>query len=115
MTDRHSPAEYDALGRQFDALGDPLRRRLVVDLLSVDGSGDPVELSIDGERAGSRAVELHHAHLPRLAEFGYVVWEESPLVVRRGPRIGEIEPLLELLDEHSESLVGQWPTSDVRK
>lgn len=100
--------DADPLGRQLRVLSDPLRRRLLVALheSTTDGS----EPLVDPDLLEERALELHHTHLPRLADAGYVEWEISPLVVRRGPRFDEIAPLLDALDERSEELVGTWPS-----
>jgi len=32
-------------------------------------------------------VELYHAHLPMLAEMGFITWETDPLVASRGPTV----------------------------
>jgi hypothetical protein len=40
---------------------------------------------------------LHHAHLPMLAEMGFVTWETEPLVAARGPRFDEVAAVFEAL------------------
>lgn len=96
----------DPLNRQFDALRDPLRRRVLVALQECEAA-EMTAATLAGD--GSSTVELHHSHLPRLADAGYVEWEADPLVVRRGPAFDEIAPLLGLLGAHRAEFEGCWP------
>lgn len=91
------------------ALADRHRRRILLALLD----GDPQ--SIDdiavprGERADDaelkhRQVHLLHNHLPHLAEAGLVRWKRGTGTVEKGPRFDEIRPLLELLEDHRETI-----------
>jgi hypothetical protein len=45
----------------------------------------------------SLELELRHNHLPKLAAEGFVEWDPRAGVAARGPRFGEVEPVLRLL------------------
>jgi hypothetical protein len=52
--------------------------------------------------------EYVHLHLPKLAACGYIQWDKQTHEVSKGPRFGEIEPLLELVQTHSDQLPDGW-------
>lgn len=56
------------------------------DIVPAGSSHDEAELS----------VQLRHCHLPALADAGYVVYEDDPLTVSRGPHFREVSAPLEL-------------------
>jgi len=58
---------------------------------------------IDGE-----TIALLHNHLPKLADSGFIDWDRDRQVVTRGPRFGEIEPLIELMVDHRDELPANW-------
>lgn len=41
--------------------------------------------------------ELYHAHLPMLADMGFITWETEPLIASRGPRFDEVAVVFEAL------------------
>lgn len=103
----------------FDALAHVQRRRLLVSFVDRDSRSVP-ELSGAGRRvmaaheslvdqyltdslevagAEKTVVRMHHVHLPKLSDYGFVEWERDADVVTRGPRFDEVEPLLDLLDD----------------
>ena len=98
---------YDALAAGprrviISSLGDePEERRLPLP----EAAMSPNQ-TIDAE---TLAVELHHHHLPKLANAGYVCWESDPFCVQRGPRFQEVwfvvETLFESVDEMPDSLI----------
>ncbi|WP_245852993.1 DUF7344 domain-containing protein [Natrinema ejinorense] len=113
----------------FDALANVHRRRLLFELLHCTRqhvstvTGVSRELAQADEEllrthlAASRRVseadeELlvkRHIHLPKLAEYGFVEWNRDDHVVTRGPRFGEVRPVLEFLngqrdDRHLETI-----------
>lgn len=85
------------------------RRQIVVSLLDVpDERRLPLPeaaitepCSVDLEQF---EVELRHHHLPKLANAGYVRWEEASFRVQRGPRYEEAETVMRLLLESSDRL-----------
>lgn len=52
---------------------------------------------------------LAHTHLPKLDDAGYIEWNQETGDISKGPRFGEIEPLLELIESHSDELPPDWP------
>lgn len=53
--------------------------------------------------------ELYHNHLPKLADAGYIKWDRKNDVIRRGPRLAAIAPLISLMQRHADELPGDWP------
>jgi DNA-binding transcriptional ArsR family regulator len=110
MTDGSAGA--NPLDRMFDALKHPSRRRillLVSEHESRDGDGVAVtDLATEGALE-PLATELYHAHLPKLAEAGYIEWNGGTQTIRQGPDYEEIEPLLRLMSEHRNELPTDWP------
>lgn len=86
------------------------QRRLILFMLA---RGEPVTESglqvrgSDDARRGENAVR--HIHLPKLAEAGYVDWDRDTGAITKGPRYDEVEPLLELIENHSDELPPDWP------
>lgn len=106
----------------FDALADRRRRQLLVELVThnpqhvpeLSGSaqefaeadegliqeclsGSPEIPGRDGE-----LLRLHHVHLPKLADYGFIRWNRDAHVITKGPRFDEIRPVLELLIDQQE-------------
>jgi hypothetical protein len=102
-----------SLDRMFDALSHPYRRRILL-LVSERNPRDGDELSVevlateDDDRE-LLTTELYHAHLPKLAESGYIEWDENLHSVHRGPNFEGIAPLLRLMDDHQDELPDGWP------
>ena len=106
-------AETPALDRVLKALSHRTRRRLLLALLKdtspPSNSGDAVAndrgpgLVLD-RHEGTVDVALHHNHLPKLEEFGYITWEPDSRSFSQGERWSEIKPVLQLLHEHREQL-----------
>lgn len=67
--------------------------------------GDTTEVDIDTlERRidhGQIRVQLYHRELPKLADAGYIEWDQETNVVSRGPNFAEVEPLVQLLKEYN--------------
>ncbi|WP_137682685.1 hypothetical protein [Haloarcula mannanilytica] len=45
--------------------------------------------------------ELHHCHLPMLADHGFITWDTEPLVAGRGPRFEEVAVVFESLQSNA--------------
>lgn len=95
----------------LDALGHIDRRRVLLALLHANVEGDlPVEVE-QLEHAtpeNSPLVSMHHVHLPKLDDYGFVDANLTHYSVTPGPRFDEIRPFLELLDTNRERLPDDW-------
>lgn len=117
------------LDNAFDALADAHRRQLLVDLMDHNPQFVPQMTGVSKELADADEVllannlrrsreitdadtellRLHHVHVPKLVEYGFVEWDEDNHDVIKGPRFDDIRPLLELLDDRRDELPGEWP------
>ncbi|MDG5777483.1 hypothetical protein VB773_04205 [Haloarculaceae archaeon H-GB2-1] len=98
----HKSTPFDDI---VEALDTRVRRRLLVQLLHRP-EDEPVhvdDFDFDCD-ADSVAVQLHHVHLPKLADMGFVEWDDETGEVRCGPRFDLLEPVLDVLDEHEDAL-----------
>lgn len=100
----------DALDESFDLLSDPVRRRIVTRLHD-HNPREEVEFTADELAAEGDQIELaiHHHHLPKLADAGFIDWDRDANIVTRGPRFDEIAPLIELMVNHQDELPAGWP------
>ncbi|WP_115864892.1 transcriptional regulator [Halorussus litoreus] len=106
MTD---PDAADSFDDALDALADVQRRKLLVALLDHNPQDDaPVVDDGAPDEAFERLVEMNHVHLPKLAEYGFVEWNREAHEVTKGPNFEEIQPLLELLEDHEDELPSGW-------
>ena len=48
--------------------------------------------------------ELHHVHLPMLAETDFITWGTDPLVASRGPRFDEVAGVFDALHSTAASI-----------
>jgi len=48
--------------------------------------------------------ELHHCHLPMLADLGFITWDTEPLVAGRGPRFDEVAIVFESLQSNAAAI-----------
>jgi len=46
---------------------------------------------------------MHHRHLPKLVDYGLIEWHTDTQEIVTGPQFEEIRPLLECIDEYTES------------
>lgn len=92
--------------RVFRALSAEPRRQLIVSLLDAD-PGDSVPLPESAVMPNvppdpqELSVELHHQHLPMLAELGFITWETEPLLASRGPQFEQAAAVFDAL--HAEA------------
>jgi len=47
---------------------------------------------------------MQHVHLPKLADHGFIDWDQDTQRVTKGPQFDEIEPLLTVLRENHDVL-----------
>ncbi|MFB6079513.1 MAG: hypothetical protein ABEJ81_00700 [Haloferacaceae archaeon] len=110
--DRTRRGDRDPLDRAFEMLCHPRRRRILTTFAETDpgdGAFAPDAFRADGEDPDRVGTELHHVHLPKLADAGYVDWDRDAGRVRRGPTYDEVEPLLRALIDRRADLSGEWP------
>lgn len=103
------------LDQLFDALSRPERRQILLHLSDV-GPRDDDQLTVDELVAADHNHDpdrlqrkLHHNHLPKLDDAGYVRWTPDTRTIRRGPRFDAIEPVLSLLYDHRDDLPDELP------
>jgi DNA-binding transcriptional ArsR family regulator len=103
----------DPADRVFGVLSRGPRRQVLTRLAAgTADDGEPLELAEvtrefgDGDRF---TIELHHAHLPKLTDAGYVEWNREQGTIRRGRNFAEIEPVLDVLTRNADELPGDWP------
>lgn len=86
--------ETEAWDQLYEALAAEPRRLIIFSLMKEpDGRRLPLPDAAQlYNRAGdseSFRIELRHRHLPKLADAGYVQWENDPFSVQRGPHFDE--------------------------
>jgi hypothetical protein len=105
--------ESGALDRLFDVLSDPYRRRILLLVSDRNPRNEdeftPEDLGAEYDEFEFLETDLFHKHLPKLADAGYITWDQSTHLIRRGPRFGEIQPLLRLIHDHRDELPVGWP------
>lgn len=95
-----SPEQLDEL---FDVLQHPYRRRILTSVQDDNPLNEAFVIDRLATREADRsqlATELYHAHLPRLAELGYINWEKERRTIRRGSNFDVIAPTLRRIRNH---------------
>jgi hypothetical protein len=92
----------------FDALANEHRRNLLVALLDENPQDAVVSDSADVDVGPLKTrhrlrTAMHHHHLPKLDDYGFVEWQTDTQEVHRGPQFEEIRPLLEYIDDTAPS------------
>lgn len=108
-TDGSAVDRWDKL---HQALASQKRRMIIYSLLDVPDerrvplpeAAIPPGSSVDYYRM---TIALQHAHLPQLADAGYVRWEREPFCVQRGPRFEEVEAIFRQIHDS----IGRFPES----
>lgn len=91
-------AKDDRMDVSLHALSHPYRRRILTRIHehnSRDEAGFTIDTVMDDTDDVRVAIELHHLHLPKLAEAGFVEWDRHAKYVQRGPRFEEIAHLID--------------------
>jgi hypothetical protein len=87
----------------FRALSNATRRRVLEVLYEHDSPIDldarPDNLGIYEDTPESFEIALHHKHLPKLDDAGFIDWDREQGTVTKGPRFGEARPLLDVAEE----------------
>lgn len=106
----HATSHPVAFDEMVEALANVQRRKLLVALLEHNPQDDAPVTVVDEADAEvfERLVSMRHVHLPKLADAGFIIWDDESHEVSKGPNFEEIRPLLELLDDHAEELPEDW-------
>lgn len=106
-------ANTDRLDVSLDALNHPYRRRILTQLYDRsprDTDSFTIDSMADGTEDDNRiAIEIHHWHLPKLADSAIIEWEREADVIRRGPRFEEIAPMIEFTVKYHNELAAGSP------
>lgn len=112
MRKQPDPASLDV---KFDMLRSSSRRRILLAIANKNPRDEEEFTSdsftsddTDGDEL-SYLKRLHHVHLPKLADAGYIEWNPDTATIRRGPNFDDIAPLLRLMAEHEDELPDDWP------
>ncbi|TYL39126.1 transcriptional regulator [Natronococcus pandeyae] len=104
--------ERASLDELLEALSKPPRRRILTALAEANPR-DEAEFAPGEFTSAARRQELltrlHHTHLPKLDEAGFIEWDPDSKTITRGPRFDEIAPLVELMIAHRDELPVGWP------
>lgn len=94
------PKKADDLGELLEILSHPHRRRIIT-RLHTRSPRDEDEFELEeltgNDELDNETITLIHIHLPKLADSGYINWDQKQQIVTRGPRFEEIEPLIDLM------------------
>lgn len=90
----------EAIDSMMDALKSRPRRVTLMALLgdTTETSIGTLERQINHENTRKR---LYHSDLPRLANAGYIRWDNDSETISKGPKFSEVEPLVQLLKEYN--------------
>ncbi len=93
------------LNRQLDVLSNVHRRRLLFALRDKNPQNDGTNAANVEKSQRERAILMRHVHLPKLADHGYIDWDQESNRVTKGPQFDEIRPLLTLFVKNRETLL----------
>lgn len=95
----------------LEVLANGQRRELLIALLEDNPQDDEhviLTSSATDPDTAERGVNMHHVHLPKLANLGFIEWNRERHFMEKGPNFDEIRPLLELLDNNEDKLPDDW-------
>lgn len=99
------------LSAQLDALSYRPQREMLVSLFYKNPQDDtPIDsddLEFEGE-ALETLFDLRHYHLPKLESKGFIDYDREDHIITKGPNFEDIEPLVELIDNHLDELPDDW-------
>ncbi|WP_241692766.1 hypothetical protein [Haloarcula salina] len=96
------------LDRVFEALF-TRRRRLILFMLKRSDPRPVVDfLPRSAKASESTSMQLQQDDLPRLASLGYIDWDREAGEVSKGDRFEELEPMLDLLEDHADEFHASW-------
>ncbi|SEV95609.1 hypothetical protein [Halobacterium jilantaiense] len=96
----------DALDRALDALGDRYRRRLLARLHDAAPSVGVRVTDVDSDDVPPN---VHHVHLPKLEQHGYVETTYDSQLAYRGDDFGEVAAVMRVLESNASEFPGDWP------
>ncbi|MDG5820787.1 ArsR family transcriptional regulator [Natronococcus sp. A-GB7] len=107
---RHSPPSMDTV---LNVLENQYRRRVLVALLEhnpqdAEDPKTPSDSELADEDLETLRIHMTHTHLPKLEVSGFIEWERDTNSIRKGPNFDEIQPLLELMQNHADELPDGW-------
>ncbi|WP_254271597.1 ArsR family transcriptional regulator [Haloarcula marina] len=112
-TNTETMGNSQTLDRTLDAIRDRHRRGLLLALLeqnplpgmrTFETGGTLDDVFHDDPRATS--VRMHHMHLPKLEQMGYIERKRDRGEIHTGPKWNEIEPVLQLFRDFDGDYVG---------
>ena len=95
-------------GEIFSALS-TRHRRVTLLLLHRDGVKRESDLLVRESTEDDVEHDLIANHLPELEKAGFIEWDRETGTISKGPRFDEIEPVLELIENHPDELPPDWP------
>ncbi|WP_254533418.1 DUF7344 domain-containing protein [Natrinema gelatinilyticum] len=101
------------LDSMLDILSNRYRRGVLVALLDhnpqdVDDPQVPNDVHLESGDLEQLMINTRHTHLPKLADAGFIEWDQETNTVLKGPQFEEIRPLLELMANHADELPDDW-------
>ncbi|MDS0281605.1 winged helix-turn-helix domain-containing protein [Haloarcula onubensis] len=107
MTIAYTESSSDEL---FEILSHSVRRRVLTVLVRNEEheAFSPEEFAPGNGPFDAFLASLHHVHLPKLAEAGFIRWNRERGTVTGGPRYDEVAPLVTLLLTHEDDLPVDW-------
>ncbi|WP_199722333.1 helix-turn-helix transcriptional regulator [Haloarcula sp. Atlit-120R] len=117
MSSKKNEGSGGTLNELFEILSHEYRRRILLavaqqnpqDEDDITSEAVAEEHGDDGDALEHVKTGLHHVHLPKLADAGFIDWDRDSGTITRGPRLEEIEPLLKLMHDHQDELPEDWP------